>query len=273
MRRLVLPFTLALAACGAKQPEGQVVGAVNGEEITRRDIVAEWEADGSSADVDAQASTRLLLQKLVDRKLLAAEARRLSVEQSPEYLSAERRMREQLLLDGLASRISQDWAPPTIGEVDAFIRSNPQIFKDRKLLLVDRISVIDPAAATRIRQFSMSDNDAVASELDRLAVTYERRAVVLDTGTMSADEAAQRERTHAVRRWAGTVFTSDVTRTVSANPVRSAQWPAIARAELRRRAQDHALDALLRSLRSKAEIKYQRGFEPGAEAIDRGEPH
>jgi EpsD family peptidyl-prolyl cis-trans isomerase len=254
---------LALAACSPRAPEGQVIAVVNGEEVTRRELMGEWQASGAQSDARPEAVAPLLLESLVDRKLLAEEARRLEIQQTPDYLMNERRLRERLLVDGLRTRLAQDWLPPTKEEIASFIAANPQMFGGRKLLIVDRISVSNPPDPGQLPSSTFRGNSELAEELRSRNIGFSRELAVMDTLSMSREEAEKRERrTARLEQQDDRSFTSDTIRAVLDAPKPQEEWPEIARAELIKWGQAHAVEALLHSLRSKARVQYQSGFGP-----------
>ncbi|MEY4850818.1 MAG: hypothetical protein RLZZ331_1822, partial [Pseudomonadota bacterium] len=92
---------LTLTACSndAKAPEGQVVATVDGKDVTIHEVNAEIGGMGSQAQsaprklVEAVAGSRVL-----ERKMLAAEARTPKLDQSPQFVLAKTRAAEKLLV-------------------------------------------------------------------------------------------------------------------------------------------------------------------------------
>ena len=77
----------ALCACGKKVPEGQVVAMVGNEEVTRRELTVEPEAAGLPPGPDAQPALTALLDGVIARKVAVAEARRLELDRTPEFVA------------------------------------------------------------------------------------------------------------------------------------------------------------------------------------------
>jgi hypothetical protein len=104
--RLTL-LLLSATACSQGPPVGQALARVNGNDITRRDILVELTAIGAPADVDTETLGPVLLKRLIERELLVQEARRLSIDKSPEYLGLIRRDRNLLLVQLLKQRLAE----------------------------------------------------------------------------------------------------------------------------------------------------------------------
>lgn len=119
--RWVLLALVAIAGCTGAPPTGQVVARVNGVEITRRDILIELVARGAPADVDTRKIQPELLDQIIVRKLLAAEARRRLIDRSPEFVGEERRDRELLLGKHLLQRMVGTLPPPTQKAVARYV--------------------------------------------------------------------------------------------------------------------------------------------------------
>ena len=100
---ILLSTALIVAGCDRKA-EGQSVAIVNGEEITSSELNGEIALANLPATLDKKAATSRILQAMVDRRLLAQQARTDGLDKSPEFISRQRRATEDLLLNMLASR-------------------------------------------------------------------------------------------------------------------------------------------------------------------------
>ena len=90
--------SLTIAGC-QKKAEGQVVAVVNGEEITLTELNAEISELNVPESADKELVRSRVLQRMVDRRLLVQAAKEAGLDRDPEYLTQERRMREQLLVN------------------------------------------------------------------------------------------------------------------------------------------------------------------------------
>jgi EpsD family peptidyl-prolyl cis-trans isomerase len=174
----------SLAACGKKVPEGQVVAVVDGEEVTRRDLAAEPQ-DGTLADGDAgQSALGAVLNGVVDRKLAVAEARRLELDRTPQYVAQAKRLDEVMLSRTLFDHWAAQMPQPNQQALADYIARNPQRFDGRKLFLVDRIETAlnkDQSAALT----PLQTNNAIAAYLDSQSKVYRRNRVVMDSASLT----------------------------------------------------------------------------------------
>src|SRR5258708_24010688 len=104
-QRIVLAIVLAfLVTSCEKKPGGQTVAVVNNEEITAADLNAELSnANASGADATKEARAQAL-ERLVDRRLLAQQAKSDGIDKSPEFLNQQRRGTQDPPINFLISR-------------------------------------------------------------------------------------------------------------------------------------------------------------------------
>lgn len=98
---LMAALAVLLAGCREKAPEGQVVAVVNGEEVTRRELATEPGAANGDAP---QSELAAMLSGVVDRKLAAAEAKRLELDKTPRFVAQAERLQEVMLSRTLFDR-------------------------------------------------------------------------------------------------------------------------------------------------------------------------
>ncbi|MET1754400.1 hypothetical protein ABVV53_02810 [Novosphingobium sp. RD2P27] len=258
--RLLLAFGMlvTIAACGEKTPNGQVVAVVDGEEVTRRELAFEPEA-GTSGEGTAQPALAALLSGVIDRKLAVAEARRLDLDQTPEYLARAKRLDEVMLSRTLFDRWAEDAPEPSEGAVASFISTNPQRFEGRKLFLVDRIQAASTSPAEALKP--LQSNDAVASYLDSHSQPYGRERTVLDSATLPFDLYQQivalPAETPLVLAHNGALVSLAVLQAKDAPPA-PVDRTAMAITALKQ----EAVQEKLLALRKDAEISYQPGYAP-----------
>lgn len=171
-------LSFALASCAPEPPGGQVLARVDGVDITRRDLLVELTASGAPADVDVDNAQPAMLDRIVARTILVAEAKRQAVDRSPEYLGLERRGRDLLLVEQLRQRIAGRLPAPSGAEIDRYLAQNARAFDERSLLQVDRIAAEEGKASGVGRALS---NDDVAKALNQQGRNYGRGVTVLDS--------------------------------------------------------------------------------------------
>jgi len=95
--RFVLFFCLSFFSLNASE----ILATVNGEEITQEDVnefVAK-NIPGASYDVFNDAQKKAVLKQMIDRKLFLEDAKRIHIENNPDYQKELKKLRENLMLD------------------------------------------------------------------------------------------------------------------------------------------------------------------------------
>ena len=175
---------LVLSGC-SKKPGGQVVAVVGNEEITQQELRAEALTAAPGTAEDFEAAAPALLQRVIERNLLAEYARDQGLDRGPEYV-ARRRQLEQTLLASLAARkIAGSPKPPTDPEVRKFMTDASTWFAGRQRLTLDQVSFPTPADPSEIKALTALDSiDAIYEQLRSQGVKVTRARSVLDTGTI-----------------------------------------------------------------------------------------
>src|SRR5437763_8427667 len=99
-----LPIFATVVACAIlvsgcqRKAEGQTVAVVNGQEITVPELNFALGQAKIPESADKNAVRSQILQQLVDRQLLADQAKSEGIDKSPEYLNRQRQADEQLLI-------------------------------------------------------------------------------------------------------------------------------------------------------------------------------
>lgn len=256
--------TTGLCACGNKVPKGQVVAVVNGEEVTRRDLSSEPQSVMTGKGDDEPQALSALLNGVVDRKLASAEAKRLELDRTPQYVAMAKRLEEVMLSRTLFDRWAGEMPPPDQRAIAEYVKRNPQRFDGRKLILVDRIeTVMSPAEGQALAP--MQTTDAIAAYLDSHSQAYRRARTVLDSASLPLPLYRQLIGMNpgspiALSQGAGLV-------TLSVIEVRDAPLPAAERsAEAVKALKQQAVQKKLANLRKSADITFQPGYRPQAVA-------
>ncbi len=270
-RRFMMVATLAgaalLSACN-KKVGGQVVAVVNDEEITQQELRAEAEAANIQVGQDIRKVGPGILQRVVERNLLADYAREQGLDRGPEYI-ARRRQLEQTLLASLAMRkIVGTPAKPTQEEVTRFINSQPTIFGQRQRLTLDQVRFPTPADPKQVQALTaLGSVSAVEAQLKSQGVNVQRGQPVLDTASVAPMIAKQIVALPNGELFDfstnGVSFISSITaRAAAAAP--PATWNAPATEAVRREKADQSLKAAMDKMRASAKIEYDPAFKPQA---------
>ncbi len=179
---------LTLAGCdkGAKTPEGQVVATVDGKEVTIHELNAELAmVPDRGGDTPRKLVESVVLQRVIERKMLAAEAEKLGLEKNPQFLLARKRTEEGLLVQALQSDIQQKVPATTREAAQKYVAENPQVFGDRKIFSLDQITFLRPA---NIDQLPLRDAKTMA-DVERVLtdanIEYRRAPQQIDSLTVN----------------------------------------------------------------------------------------
>ncbi len=257
--------TATLAAC-SKEPGGQVVAVVGDEEITQQELRVEAELLQTPASRDFQSVAPGLLQRVIERNLLAEYAKQQGLDRGPEYV-ARRRQLEQTLLATLAIRkLGGTPKTPTADEVQKFIADRPTLFAKRERLALDQVRFATPANPSDIKKLTdLGSIDAIAAKLTADGVRFERGRPTIDTASIDPAIAKQ-----IVALPIGEIFdltTADGTsistmtaRAPAATP--AATWTAPATEAVKREQAGKAVQDAMAKMRKETEIKYDPPFAP-----------
>lgn len=136
-----------LAACGGKTGDrkpGQALASVNGAEVTVLQLNEELQRAGVPPN-GQEAAGKQLLQALIDRQLLLAEAARAKLDRDPKVMQAIERSRALIVAQAWLQQRVGNLAPPTAAEIESYYYAHPQYFGARKQFAMDQLQL--PATA------------------------------------------------------------------------------------------------------------------------------
>lgn len=265
MLAALMASALVVSGCG-KKATGQTVAVVNGEEISQGELNAELQAANVPASADRKQVTAQLLQRIVDRKLLAQAAVKDGIDKTPEYISRQRRMNEELLIGMLSQRRSNTVRLPAAADVNQFIAANPAMFANRSILSLNQISFDPPADGSVATQLKDAHSlDAVAEILTSRHIAFARGTAKLDTASVPPQAQKQIDSLPAGEPFIvpsnGKIVISVITGREPA-PVAADQAPKIAAEMMRRQQLGDTMQKTLAQLHQSAKIEYQAGYAP-----------
>lgn len=193
-RSIAVAMALLVAACGGKgdAPSGQVVATVDGNEITLADLKAEMGPDGAN-DQAAQAQA---LERIIARKLLAAEARKRELDSTPLAAILKTSAEETALAQLLARKVTEGVPKVSEDEINEFLRSFPASVTDRRLLQVDQYVVPNMPPKVLEEVSKVKTMEAAETILNANRVVFRRTVTNMDTVTLEpgfADQLVQTE--------------------------------------------------------------------------------
>ncbi len=262
---LSLGIVLLASACDRKA-EGQTVAVVNDEEITTAELNAELANANLPPDVDRKQATARILQGLIDRRLLAQQAREDGVDTSPDFLNRQRRMTEDLLIGMMAQRQMNSAKLPTAQEIQQVQAAQPQIFGRREIWDLEQVAYPtpkDPAVQQRI--LGTKNLNQLTTVLSQAGVQFQRGKNRLDSATIPADLFGRLSTLPSGEPFIIPMGAQSVASVVVARqpaPLDAAAARTAAVEVIRRQQGQTFMEGRLKSLRQGAQIEYKEGYGP-----------
>ena len=258
---------LAISACAREAPTGQVVARVNGEEVTVAELNQEAESRGV-ADANVPEVRRQLLQVIIDRKLMAQDARERKLDRSPEYLIKRKQADELLLADLLVGRVLAS-EEPSFPAVERYMADNPAAFAQRTLFTVDQITFPQAGSEQVVTQLAVAKSlSEVEAVLARAGLPRQRATAQWDSAKMPPDLTAKLK---ALPPGEAFVLTSNpsvagVIIRAEASPLLGPERAKLAAEGASKQGLRQAATDWLARARATAKIDYQPSYAPPAPA-------
>ncbi len=258
--------TVALVTACQKKAEGQAVAVVNDEEITAVDLNNELRTANIPETANKEEARVAMLQSLVDRKLLVQQARSDELDRSPEFLTEQRRLTDNLLINMLLSRQLNTAQLPSAEEIAKFEASRPGTFANRQIWTLDQViypTIKDPAVLKRIGETNTIQE--FQQVLSAAGIKFEKASRQLDTSMFPQDVF-----TRVNSLPSGMPFVVPGGDRTVASVIVSRQAAALAGSQVRpavlnmirsERAQK-VLQDRVKAARKSAKIEYQKGYAP-----------
>jgi len=256
---------LLLGGCHRKA-EGQTVAVVNGDEITIPELNFALGQAKIPDSADKQSVRSQLLEKLIDRRLVAQQARKEDLDKSPEFINRQREATEELLISMLADRRMKAQPLPSDRDVTTFINDNPQMFAKRETWTVDQVYYLIPKNPQFPGEINNTKSiDEIIGVLQKYKAKFARKTSDLDTALVAppiykrVSEMTVAE-PFVIPSGDRAVATYILSR--KPNPLLGDEAKPIALAVIRKNQTEKSLKDTVKSLRSSAKIEYQSGFAP-----------
>lgn len=263
----ILVSTLVVGACD-KKPGGQVVAVINGHEITQQELRVEASSANISTKAAFDAAAPVILQRIVDRTLLADYARKQDLDRGPEYVARRRQMEETLLAALGLRKIVGTQKDPAAQQIEGFIAANPTTFAQRQRMALDQLRFPTPTNPQHVQELAkLNSIDLIQQRLKAEGVQATRGAVQFDTASVDASIAKQ-----IVALPDGEVFdlstggTSLISQIKGRTPAPAdrATWSAQALEALRRQQVSKIISDRMGELRKTAKVDYDPAYKPKA---------
>ncbi|MGB7407656.1 MAG: SurA N-terminal domain-containing protein [Pontixanthobacter sp.] len=265
--KLILPL-LALAALAGcdKEATGQVAAVVNGEEITLQEVNAEMGDAANAEGADKEAIQQAALQRIVERRLMAQLAREEGLDETQDYLLRSRQLDDALLVQLMGQKAERAVKVPERQDIDAYVKNNPVMFGERKILTIDRIQFPVPADFSKLQALE-NDNSmaAVANRLNLLNIDFNRDRAKIDSAQLGQERLQQIRALPDGEPFVipeGGVVTVGVIVGEEDAAMTADQSRQMAVQAMRNERLQETLQERLKTARTSAEIDYQDGFAP-----------
>ena len=256
---------LTVTACN-KKAEGQTVAIVNGEEITAAELNADLAGAKIPTGMTKEQARSRILQTIIDRRLLAQQAKKDGIDKSPEYLNRQRKLNEDLLINMMASRQIDTAQLPSNQEIQKFEAGRPEMFEKREQWELDQLRFELPTDAGVKAKIAAADTlEGVAKVLTDANITFNRQKNRLDTAIIPHDlygRLATMKPGEPFMVPVGNLAVVSVVTSRQPNPTSAEQARPVAVAAMRRTQATKLVQDRLKALRQQAKIDYKPGFAP-----------
>jgi EpsD family peptidyl-prolyl cis-trans isomerase len=264
-KHLLLGLALITACSGCdKKAEGQTVAVVNGEEITASELNAELSKANLASDADKKQAVSRILQGIVDRRLLAEQARKDGLDRSPDFITRQRRATEDLLIGMLVNRQLETSKLPTASEIAAFQAKQPQAFGKREIWNLDQLlyeTPTDPSIGKKILQSQSLEQ--LATVLSESGISFQRGKNRLATNVIPADMYPQLAALRPGEPFVvpnGKRSVASAISSIEASPLTGPAARTEAVNMIRRQSGSEVMQRRLKDLRASAKIEYKEGY-------------
>tara|TARA_R110000782_G_scaffold78293_3_gene155896 strand:+ start:80558 stop:81403 length:846 start_codon:yes stop_codon:yes gene_type:complete len=260
-----LGMMVMLSGC-SKEATGQVVAIVNGEEITLQELNSELADLNLPPNADKKAVQAAVLQRIIDRRLMALSAKEAGLDKDPDYILRQRRANESLLVSLYAKKALDAIRVPDAATIDKYIAAHPDRFAQRMHLNLDQIAFPMPPESDKLKALEKTKTMAeVVATLQGLNIQFKRGDAQMDTATLDPAILAQITKLPAGEPFVipvngvatVNVITGTVPVEVSPEEARAMAAQAIRAEELKKIG-----DQRLKEAKDKAKVEYQSGYEP-----------
>jgi peptidyl-prolyl cis-trans isomerase C len=190
---LILILVAALSACGNKEKKaGQSLARVNGEDITFLQINDELNRAGVQPGQE-EVARKQLLESLIDRQLILAEAINNKIDRTPDVMQAIERSKAQIIAQAYLHNITARIVPPSKAEINEYFERHPEFFSKRKEFDLQQLIIEDKNFTAELKAFidSAKTLDEVVAWMDKHDVPYSRAKTTRTTTDVPSDIAGK----------------------------------------------------------------------------------
>ena len=123
-----------------------------------------------------EIASKQLLESLIDRQLVLAEAMRNEIDRTTDVVQAIERAKAQIISQAYLRSIDSKIAKPTLAEIDDYYQKHPEYFSEHKQFDVQQLVIATKDFSNDLKSVvdSAKSLDAVAAWLDGHQVRYVR---------------------------------------------------------------------------------------------------
>ncbi|HNT38850.1 MAG TPA: EpsD family peptidyl-prolyl cis-trans isomerase [Rubrivivax sp.] len=270
-----LAAAVLAGGCGEKKrerPQPQVAARVDGSEITLPQIARVLEQQPRLRPEQVDAASRQVLERLIDQRLLAAQAERMDLGRDARVRENIDAATREVLARAYADRLDDKLAPPDAAEVDAYYRAHPERFAQRRIYTLQELAIeagADQFASLRERFQSSPSVAAFVDHLKAAGLRFSVSQVVRAAEQLAPSALTLLERLHegqaALLPAPGGALVM-VLIDSQADPLSPEQARRLIEPMLVAERRRGRLEAELQSLRRAARIEYRGPFAHAASA-------
>lgn len=142
----VAASAVLLAACGNKdekkdKPASQTAARVNKEEITVHQINYVLAQQRGLPPEQAASASRQVLERIIDQELTVQKAGEQKLDRDPRVVAQIEAARREIISRAYLEKIGSGAPKPSPEEVKTYYDSHPNLFKDRKVYLLQELAI------------------------------------------------------------------------------------------------------------------------------------
>jgi EpsD family peptidyl-prolyl cis-trans isomerase len=153
---LLATLVVALSGCGEKKgtesPAVHVAAKVNGEAINAQFVESELTKAGVKNPGQAQDAANLVLNALLEQRLLVQQAKKTGLEKESNVAAALQAAERQVLAQAYLEKITASAAKPGDAEVNEYYGKHPELFAERRIYRLQEIMIqVSPENAGAVK--------------------------------------------------------------------------------------------------------------------------
>jgi peptidyl-prolyl cis-trans isomerase C len=265
---VALSVALVLSSCQHKA-SGQTVAVVNGEEITASELNTALQGANLPTGMSNEDARKRVLQDLVERHLIVQQARKAGIDKTPEFVTQQQQLIDNLLIKLLISRKLNTAELPSTGEISQYEASHPQDFAKRETWTVQQLLFVSPKSEAVTKQIQATKSlDDIATVLSENHLQFTKSTTQVDSGAFPAEAYRQILALPAGEPFviaSGERSVASVITDRQPNPRSGDGARAFAINQMRQEKAQQLIQDEVKSAKQGAKVTYQPGFGPPAQ--------